>query len=328
MDHDRDSPDDPINYGVQEIEAARSVWTPGLLKIAYLSVFFVILGSSLETQASSNLVTYVTSDFSEHALISTISISTSLIAGAARVPIARLIDIWGRGEGYVMMVACTTLGLILMAVCNNVPVYALAQVFYYIGFDGGGYVLQVFLADTSSLRNRALVLALSSTPYILTTFAGPALAQYFQDNWSWRWAYTIFAVTTPLVSFPIIYLLFYTKYVAIRKGLIRSNELQRKEPWLEQMKRFAMQFDVVGSVLFVAGLAMILLPLSLRSDTPAGWLEPSMLTKFLTGYSALCLFAAWEWKFARVKLIPYRVIMDRTVLGSCLLCFIAFAAFK
>lgn len=53
-----------------------------------------------------------------------------------------------------------------------------------------------------------------------------------------------------------------------------------------------------------------------------------MLTKFLAGYSCLCLFVAWEWKFAPVKLIPIRVIMDRTVLGSCLLCFIGFAAFK
>lgn len=69
------------------------------------------------------------------------------------------------------------------------------------------------------------------------------MAQYFQDNWSWRWAYIVFAITTPLVSVPIIYLLFYTKYVAIRKGLLRSNDLQRKEPWLEQMKKFAIQFD-------------------------------------------------------------------------------------
>ncbi|KAK7728447.1 hypothetical protein SLS57_002335 [Botryosphaeria dothidea] len=53
-----------------------------------------------------------------------------------------------------------------------------------------------------------------------------------------------------------------------------------------------------------------------------------MLTKFLAGYSCLCLFVAWEWKFAPVKLIPIRVIMDRTVLGSCLLCFIGFAAFN
>ncbi|GME47674.1 siderophore iron transporter mirb [Neofusicoccum parvum] len=328
MDVERDHPDDPPQQGVREIEAVRSVWTPGLLKIAYLSVFVVILGSSLETQASANLTNYVTSDFSEHALVSTISVSTSLVAGVARVPVAKLIDIWGRGEGYVTMVACTTLGLILMAACNNVPTYAVAQVFYWLGFDGAGYVLQVFLADTTSLRNRALAFSLSTTPYILTTFAGPAVAQWFQDNSSWRWAYIIFAIITPLVSLPIIYLLFYTKRIAIRKGILKPNELKRKEPWLMQAQKFAIQFDVVGSVLFVIGLALILLPLSLRSHSPAGWLDLSILSKFIAGYSCLCLFVAWEWKFAPVKLIPYRVIMDRTVLGSCLLCFVSFAAFS
>lgn len=115
--------------------------------------------------------------------------------------------------------------------------------FYWLGFDGAGYVLQVFLADTTSLRNRALAFSLSTTPYILTTFAGPAVAQWFQDNSSWRWAYIIFAIITPLVSLPIIYLLFYTKRIAIRKGILKPNELKRKEPWLMQAQKFAIQFD-------------------------------------------------------------------------------------
>lgn len=137
--------------GVKEVEASRSVWTPGLLKIAYLFVFLVTLGNSLESQTSASLTEYVTSDFSEHALISTISVTTGLVAGMARIPVAKLIDIWGRGEGYVTMVACTTLGacanllstlcvymlnqplvgLIMMASCNSVPTYAVAQVRVY-----------------------------------------------------------------------------------------------------------------------------------------------------------------------------------------------------
>ncbi|KKY25845.1 putative siderophore iron transporter mirb [Diplodia seriata] len=200
MHSERDHPDDPPQQGVRAIEAVRSIWTPRLLKIAYLSVFLVILGCSLETQASANLVTYVTSDFSQHALVSTISVSTGLVAGVARVPIAKLIDIWGRGEGYAAMVACTTLA--------------------------------------------------------------------------------------------------------------------------------------VGSILFIIGLALILLPLSQRalpsaSDRSAGWLSASSLSKFLAGYTSLCLFGVWEWKYASTRLIPYRVVFgDRTVLGSCLLCFGSFAAFN
>lgn len=89
----------------------------------------------------------------------------------------------------------------------------------------------------------------------------------------------------------------------------------------------------VGSFLFVIGLALILLPLSQRAQPSIsdgnGWFSTSTLSKFLAGYTSLCLFGIWEWKYALVRLIPYRVVFgDRTVLGSCLLCFISFAAFN
>ena len=55
----------------------------------------------------------------------------------------------------------------MMAACKNVETYAAAQVFYWVGFNGMAYVLDVFMADTSSLKNRALVFAFSTTPYML-----------------------------------------------------------------------------------------------------------------------------------------------------------------
>lgn len=114
---------------------------------------------------------------------------------------------------------------------------------------------------------------------------------------------------------------------------------------MAQVKQFVVQFDgtvyccinrpkltepitVVGSILFTTGLALILLPLSLRSDSPASWLNPSTLSKPLAGYSCLCLFLAWETKFAPVQLVPYRILADRTVLSCCILSFTSFACFK
>lgn len=133
-------------HGVEDMEVIRSMWTPKVLAAAYLSVLLVIFANGLESQASSNLMPYATSEFSEHALVSTVGISSSFIAGVARIPVAKLVDIWGRGEGLVIMVASATLGvsqpsstmphmlsrsntgLALMAVCRNVAVYVVAQV--------------------------------------------------------------------------------------------------------------------------------------------------------------------------------------------------------
>lgn len=98
--------------GVRDMEAIRRVWTsPKVVAALYLCILLVIFGTGLESQASSNLLPYATSEFSEHALVSTVGISSSFIAGVARIPTAKLVDLWGRGEGFVLMSALATLGV-------------------------------------------------------------------------------------------------------------------------------------------------------------------------------------------------------------------------
>lgn len=70
-------------------------------------VFFV---NSLQQQITGNLTPYVTSAFSQHALLSTTSVMSSIIGAVAKLPIAKIIDIWGRAEGYMLMVFLCTLG--------------------------------------------------------------------------------------------------------------------------------------------------------------------------------------------------------------------------
>lgn len=41
---------------------------------------------------------------------------------------AKMLDVWGRAEGFLLMVGFSTLGMILMAVSNNLPTFCAAQV--------------------------------------------------------------------------------------------------------------------------------------------------------------------------------------------------------
>jgi hypothetical protein len=45
------------------------------------------------------------------------------------------------------------------------------------------------VADTSSLKNRALVFSFATTPYIVTTFIGPRAAQSFLETSGWRFGF-------------------------------------------------------------------------------------------------------------------------------------------
>lgn len=89
--------------------------------------------NTIEQASTGALTPYVTSSFQEHSLTATTSIMSSIIGGLVQLPLAKVLDIWGRPQGYILMVFFLTVGLIMMAACNNVQTYAAAQVFYWVG---------------------------------------------------------------------------------------------------------------------------------------------------------------------------------------------------
>jgi hypothetical protein len=58
---------------------------------------------------------------------------SSIIGGLVQLPLAKILDIWGRPQGYALMAFSLTMGLVMMAACKNVETYAAAQVFYWVG---------------------------------------------------------------------------------------------------------------------------------------------------------------------------------------------------
>jgi hypothetical protein len=74
------------------------------------SIFLVFFVNSLQQQIGGNLTAYVTSEFEAHPLLATTSVMSSIIGAVAKLPIAKIIDIWGRTEGYILMVIFSTVG--------------------------------------------------------------------------------------------------------------------------------------------------------------------------------------------------------------------------
>lgn len=129
-----------------------------------------------------------------------------------------------------------------MAACDGVKVYAAAQVFYWVGFSGISYTLQVFMADTSSLKNRAYVFAFSTAPYIATTFAGPATAQAFYEHSTWRWGHGVWAIVLPIVSLPFVWIVFRNQKAGKRSGVIPPRAISGRS-FLQAVAYYFWEFD-------------------------------------------------------------------------------------
>lgn len=227
--------------GVQQADAVNLVWTRTALIFVYSFIFLNFCINSMEQQTSTNLVPYVVSDFSAHSLLPSISITAYVLSGVLKLPIAKLIDTWGRPQGLALVSGLATLGLALMAVCRDVKTYAAAQIFHGVGFSGFAYILDIIIADTSSLKDRALAFAFAGSPFLVTTFLGPPLAQWFLLHSSWRASFALFAVLTPLMATPIFLILHANVTKAKKLGILKVSKSTRT--WSEAVWHHAVEFD-------------------------------------------------------------------------------------
>ncbi|KAH6901467.1 siderophore iron transporter mirB [Coprinopsis sp. MPI-PUGE-AT-0042] len=287
--------------GVKNVEAITSVWTKRWLVITYIMIWIIYFVDTMQQNMTNTLTPYVTSSFGKHSLLAATSIMSSIIGGLVKLPLAKVIDIFGRPQGYLMMIVLLTVGLVMMAGCNNVQTYAAAQVFYWVGYNGLGYVLSIFIADTSKLRNRAFMFAYASSPYIATTWIGGPLAQAFLSGPGFRWGFGAFSIITPAVTLPLFFVLYYHLRKAEKLGLIKKESS--------------------------AGLALFLLPFSLYSYQPQQWKSPMIISMIVFGVVFLVAFVVWEKYFAPKTFVPYHLLTDRTVLGACILAAALFVSF-
>jgi hypothetical protein len=140
-------PSEDVQRGVQEVEAVTLTWSRATLIAVFIkygfglsahavcraniffdSIWLLYFVNAMQSSILSNLLPYVTSDFSSHSLLNVIYIVSSAISAAVYIPLAKILDVWGRAEGFLIMTFFATLGLVLMAVCNNLPTFCAAYV--------------------------------------------------------------------------------------------------------------------------------------------------------------------------------------------------------
>ncbi|KAK8043247.1 MFS siderophore iron transporter, partial [Apiospora phragmitis] len=306
---------------------------------AICSIWFLYLVNAFQSSILSNLVAYATSDFETHSLLNIIYVVASAMTAAVYIPLAKMLDIWGRAEapkhlltghhitGFAIMTVFATLGLILMAISHNLPTFCAAYVFYTLGFGGMTFCVDVITADASKLRNRGLAYAFTSSPYIITAFAGSRASEAFYYDVSWRWAFGCFAIVFPVIAAPLFFLL----KINLRKARARGNVVKAPSqrslvqgygtiPWsLTVIVVIRDTPPALGVVLFSVGLVVFLLPFDIADAAPQGWRSGYIIAMLAVGFTMLLVFVAWETLLAPAPMLNVGLMNNRTVIGACLL---------
>lgn len=96
------------------------------------------------------------------------------------------------------------------------------------------YCVDVVTADATHVKNRGLAYAFTSSPYMITAFAGSSASEGFYDDISWRWGFGAFAIIFPVVAAPLYFILKFNVRKAKRNGLLgreKSNRTALQSVW-------------------------------------------------------------------------------------------------
>ncbi|OTB03472.1 hypothetical protein M426DRAFT_321832 [Hypoxylon sp. CI-4A] len=321
----QDAIDSNAQAGVRKIEATTKIWSTSNLILAYVFIWIIYFVDSMQSGMSTLLTPYVTSSFSQHSLTATTNVMSGIFGGVSKLTLAKILDIWGRPQGFMVVVMLLTIGLVMMAACNNVETYAAAQVFYWVGYNGLSYTLSVFIADTSSLKNRGLMLAYVSSPYIITVWITSPVAQSVLGGIGWRWGFGIFSIITPIMCLPLFFLFTWNYQKAKKAGLIVYTPSGRTT--CQSIKYYFWEFDVICLIMVSGGFALFLLPFNIYSYQYYGWKDPLVICLIIFGGLLLIGAIVWERFFAPVKFMPWELLKDRTVLGACVLSAVLFVEY-
>ncbi|KAL4735171.1 siderophore iron transporter mirC [Aspergillus similis] len=319
---------DSVQEGVRKIEAINITWTTRSLVIAYISIFLMAFCTSLEGQTIMSLSAYATSAFSKHSLISTVLVVQNVVNAVIKPPMAKIADVFGRFEAFCVSILIYVLGYIQMAASTNVQTYASAQIFYAAGSTGLQILQQVFIADSSSLLNRALLALLPELPFLVTVWIGPTIADVVLENSSWRWGYGMWSIILPASFLPLALSLLLNQRKAKRLNLIKERPHHRRG-FVAAIRRTWYDLDIFGLTLLSAAVTLILVPLTLAANTKNGWKSNSIVAMIVVGVVCLILLPFWETskKLAPKPLLSLHLLKQRTALAGCCLAFFYFMAF-
>ncbi|WWC66478.1 uncharacterized protein I206_100380 [Kwoniella pini CBS 10737] len=310
--------------GVAKVEALQAVWGPTSKWFLFGGIALSSYIYSLDGVTTWQYLSYATSSVLEHSVSGTISTANAIIIAVGKPLMAKLADVVGRAETFVIVTILYVIGYIVIATANDVNQIAGGQVLYSFGYTGLQMLQQIVIADMTNLRWRGLVTGLVSAPFIINNFVSAEIAQGILPNW--RWGYAMFAILVPVALAPIIVTLFWAQWKA-KKVIPAKASPNARKPWSVVIRDAALEMDLAGLILIAASLALILLPLGLAPAAKGQWKNASMIAMVTIGAVLFPLMLIYEWKVPKRPVVPMRWLKRGPILGACLIGFTDFVSF-
>ncbi|KAG5639035.1 hypothetical protein H0H81_007648 [Sphagnurus paluster] len=315
---------DTAHIGVKTVEATHKVYN----KYSNLGLAAYIY--SLDGSTTYTYLSYATSEFKGHSLISPIQVAQSIIIAVGKPIVAKIADVRSRGTAYIFVLIFYIVGYIVIASAQSVQSVAGGIILYAIGYTGLQLLTQIIIADITTLKWRGFVSAMISMPFIINAFVGSNISAAVIEGAGWRWGYGMFAILIPVSLFPLIVTLLWAENKARKMGIVQvanEKEAAPQQGLLQRLLTTASQLDIPGLLLIGTSVALVLLPLTLSQTAKGGWNNASIIAMLVVGGVLIPVFVLYDFKVAKYPVIARRFVFNRGVAFAALIGALDFVSF-
>ncbi|KAK5347927.1 ferrioxamine B transporter [Exophiala xenobiotica] len=302
--------------GVARIEAVNEVLTRTDRAFLFLGVFIIAYAYGLDGTLRYSYQPTATANMGSHSLLATITVLRSVIAAAAQPTAAKIADIFGRLELVFVSVVFYTLGTIIEASATNVSAFAGGAVLYQIGYTCVILLVEVIIADITSLRARLFFSYIPALPFLINTWVSGDVASAVLGATTWQWGIGMWAIIYPVCALPLMLALAVTGRRARKAGVMAKHKSPLQIMGAKKLTvSLFWSLDVIGIILLIAVFALILVPFTIAGGISTQWRQAHVIAPLVVGILCIPAFIFWELR-APHPLIPFDLLRDRGVWGA------------
>lgn len=299
--------------GVARMNAISSRLTTSQRVVIFFSIFLVGYAYGLESQVRSTYQPYATASFSLHSYLATINVLRSVVAVAAQPTAAKVADIFGRFEVVAASTVLYTLGIAIESTAGSVELFCLGSILYQIGYTCIVLLLEVLVADFSSMRARVFFSYIPALPFLVNTWISGNVTSAVLKVTTWRWGLGMWAIIFPVASAPLLVSLYVLEYRAARDDYVENDYRDQKVTTRRMGSQLFHRLDGVGLVVLVLCFSLVLVPLTVTGQKVGHWRDPHIVVPLVLGLVLTPAFILWEKRGARTPLVPFHLLADRGV---------------
>ncbi|KAH6987116.1 major facilitator superfamily domain-containing protein [Ilyonectria destructans] len=290
--------------GVPRMEALNNELTFPERCCLFVSIFLVSYAYVMDAVTRSTYQGYATSSYSQHSLLSTINVIRGVIAAVIQPLVAKLSDLIGRMELFLIVAVFYIVGTIIEASTTNVQGFAVGALLYQIGYISTTSIFEIIIAAFTSMRSRVFFMLIPNMPYIINTWVGGQVAAAVLSATAWQWGIGMWCIIYPFCTIPFITIMLLVGRRAAKK------QPPKTKSQLGSLIDLFWQLDIVGIFLLTAVLSLTLIPLTLAGGEDKKWKTAGILAPVILGILLTPLFVVWETKTAH-PMMPSYLIRER-----------------